>query len=70
MLRVEFKGQPYDWFSLDDMGSLIQSEEFASTLKENINHYFNVPFEEQAVFDDAGSSESPAHVYMYNMHAM
>ena len=28
------QGQPYDWFSLDDMGSLIQSEEFASTLKE------------------------------------
>eukprot|EP00435_Cladocopium_sp_Y103_P066452 s295_g28.t1 len=40
MLRVEYKGQPYDWFNLDDMGALIQSEEFASTLKENINHYF------------------------------
>ncbi|CAE7172995.1 unnamed protein product [Symbiodinium microadriaticum] len=59
MLRVEFKGQPYDWFSLDDMGSLIQSEEFASTLKENINHYFNVPFDEQAVFDDEGILVSP-----------
>jgi len=59
MLRVEFKGQPYDWFSLDDMGSLIQSEEFASTLKENINHYFNVPFDDQAVFDEEGILVSP-----------
>jgi hypothetical protein len=28
------QGQPYDWFNLEDMGALIQSEEFASTLKE------------------------------------
>lgn len=46
MLRLEYKamrcngsearrqGQPYDWFNLDEMGSLINSEEFAGTLKE------------------------------------
>lgn len=28
------QGQPYDWFNLDDMGDLIHSEDFASTLKE------------------------------------
>lgn len=60
MLRVEYKGQPYDWFNLDDMGALIQSEEFASTLKENINHYFEVGFDDQAVFDEDGLLVAPA----------
>ncbi|CAJ1405172.1 unnamed protein product [Effrenium voratum] len=53
-------GQPYDWFNLDDMGSLIHSEEFASTLKENINHYFEVGFEDQAVMDEDGILVAPA----------
>eukprot|EP00434_Breviolum_minutum_P003957 symbB.v1.2.003481.t1/scaffold178.1/size285009/8 len=60
MLRVEYKGQPYDWFNLDDMGDLIHSEDFASTLKENINHYFEVGFDDQAVFDEDGLLVSPA----------
>mmetsp|Transcript_87666 Transcript_87666/g.246256 ORF Transcript_87666/g.246256 Transcript_87666/m.246256 type:complete len:456 (-) Transcript_87666:101-1468(-) len=54
MLRVEYKGQPYDWFNLDDLGELVQAPDFANTLRENIAHYFGVPFECQVVFDEAG----------------
>ena len=39
-MRSGRKGQPYDWFNLDDMGSLIHSEEFASTLKEAMARFF------------------------------
>eukprot|EP00929_Paragymnodinium_shiwhaense_P096051 TRINITY_DN5749_c0_g1_i1.p1 TRINITY_DN5749_c0_g1~~TRINITY_DN5749_c0_g1_i1.p1 ORF type:complete len:531 (+),score=100.71 TRINITY_DN5749_c0_g1_i1:141-1733(+) len=54
MLRLEFKGQPYDWFNVDDMGDVVRSGDFANTLRENIAHYFGVPFECQAVFDEEG----------------
>eukprot|EP00930_Biecheleria_cincta_P100217 TRINITY_DN91840_c0_g1_i1.p1 TRINITY_DN91840_c0_g1~~TRINITY_DN91840_c0_g1_i1.p1 ORF type:complete len:343 (+),score=51.29 TRINITY_DN91840_c0_g1_i1:66-1094(+) len=54
MLRVEYKNQPYDWFNLDDVGHMVRSEDFAHTLRENINHYFNVPFENQVIFDEDG----------------
>jgi len=59
MLRVEFKGQPYDWFNLEEMGTLLRTEDFAHTLRENINHYFNVPFDNQAVFDEDGLLVAP-----------
>jgi len=52
MLRIEFKGQPYDWFNLDEMGEVVCTDEFANTLRENIAHYFGVPFQCQAVYDD------------------
>eukprot|EP00927_Polykrikos_kofoidii_P043738 TRINITY_DN37827_c0_g1_i1.p1 TRINITY_DN37827_c0_g1~~TRINITY_DN37827_c0_g1_i1.p1 ORF type:complete len:470 (-),score=58.96 TRINITY_DN37827_c0_g1_i1:229-1638(-) len=54
MLRVEFKGQPYDWFDLDEMSDVVRNQDFANTLRENIAHYFSVPFEWQAVFDEEG----------------
>uniref|UniRef100_A0A7S4QZL7 PDZ domain-containing protein n=1 Tax=Alexandrium monilatum TaxID=311494 RepID=A0A7S4QZL7_9DINO len=54
MLRVEFKGQPYDWFNLDEMGELVRSEDFVNTLRENIVHYFSVPYDCQVVFDEEG----------------
>lgn len=54
MLRVEFKGQPYDWFNLDEMGDVLRTEDFANTLRENIVHYFNVPFDFQAISDEEG----------------
>mmetsp|Transcript_51958 Transcript_51958/g.150955 ORF Transcript_51958/g.150955 Transcript_51958/m.150955 type:complete len:400 (+) Transcript_51958:85-1284(+) len=54
MLRVEFKGQPYDWFNLDEMGELVRSEDFVNTLRENIVHYFSVPYDCQAIFDEEG----------------
>ncbi|CAK8989225.1 unnamed protein product [Durusdinium trenchii] len=60
MLRVEYKNQPYDWFNLDDMGPLVHTEEFAGTLKENINHYFDLGFDEQAIFDEDGILVSAA----------
>lgn len=60
MLRVEYKNQPYDWFNLNDMGPLVHTEEFAGTLKENINHYFDLGFDEQAIFDEDGILVSAA----------
>jgi len=54
MLRVEFRGQPYDWFNLEDAADTIRSAEFPKTLQENIAHYFNIPLEYQAVFDEEG----------------
>jgi hypothetical protein len=55
MLRIEFRGQPYDWFNLDgEIGDVIRSGDFANTLRENVAHYFGVPFEYQAVFDEEG----------------
>ncbi|CAE8632844.1 unnamed protein product [Polarella glacialis] len=54
VLRVEFKGRPYDWLNLDEMGEVVRSEDFANTLRENIVHYFNVPFDSQAIFDEDG----------------
>lgn len=59
MLRVEFKGQPYDWFSLDDMGEIVRSDDFANTLRENIVHYFAVPYECQVLFDEDGILGAP-----------
>ena len=32
---------------------------------QNINHYFNVPFDEQAVFDDAGAPKGVAKHLQY-----
>jgi hypothetical protein len=54
MLRVEFHGQPYDWFNLEDAADAVRSAEFPITLRENIAHYFNIPLEYQAVFDEDG----------------
>jgi len=54
MLRVEYKGQPYDWFNLDEMGDIVRTGDFANTLRENIAHYFGVPFDCQAVYDEEG----------------
>lgn len=54
LLRVEFRGQPFDWFNLEDLGELVQSMDFVITLRENISHYFGVPSEWQIMFDDAG----------------
>eukprot|EP00928_Gymnodinium_smaydae_P035409 TRINITY_DN24926_c0_g3_i1.p1 TRINITY_DN24926_c0_g3~~TRINITY_DN24926_c0_g3_i1.p1 ORF type:complete len:612 (-),score=109.98 TRINITY_DN24926_c0_g3_i1:102-1937(-) len=54
MLRVEYRGQPYDWFSLDEMGDITRSADFATTLRENVAHYFGVPPEYQMLFDDEG----------------
>lgn len=54
MLRIEFKNQPYDWFNLDDMGDIVRSEDFANTLRENIAHYFAIPYDCQAIFDEEG----------------
>lgn len=54
MLRVQFRGQPYDWFNLEEMGDAIRSEDFANTLRENIVHYFSVPFDCQAICDEEG----------------
>lgn len=60
MLRVEFKGQPYDWFNLDEMGELVKSEDFVNTLRENIVHYFSVPYDCQAIFDEEGMLSTAA----------
>lgn len=54
MLRVEFRGQPYDWFDLDELGDLVWSDDFAGTLRENIVHYFGVPYDCQAIYDEDG----------------
>lgn len=54
MLRVEFKGQPYDWFNLDDMGEVVSGEDFHNTVRENIAHYFSVAIENQVVMDEEG----------------
>lgn len=54
MLRVEFKGQPYDWFNLEEMGDVVRSEDFTNTLRENVVHYFSVPYDCQAIFDEEG----------------
>jgi len=54
MLRIEYKGQPYDWFNLDEMGDIVRTSDFSNTLKENIAHYFGVPLEFQAVYDEEG----------------
>lgn len=54
MLRIEYKGQPYDWFNLDEMGDIVRTSDFSNTLKENITHYFGVPIEFQAVYDEEG----------------
>lgn len=54
MLRIEYKGQPYDWFNLDEMGDIVRTNDFSSTLRENITHYFGVPFEHQAIYDEEG----------------
>eukprot|EP00405_Crypthecodinium_cohnii_P052493 CAMPEP_0206606740 /NCGR_PEP_ID=MMETSP0325_2-20121206/51595_1 /ASSEMBLY_ACC=CAM_ASM_000347 /TAXON_ID=2866 /ORGANISM="Crypthecodinium cohnii, Strain Seligo" /LENGTH=267 /DNA_ID=CAMNT_0054123341 /DNA_START=52 /DNA_END=853 /DNA_ORIENTATION=- len=59
MLRVEFRGQPYDWFSLDEMGDVVRSEDFSNTLRENIAHYFSVPYDCQAIFDEDGLLTAP-----------
>lgn len=60
MLRVEFKGQPYDWFNLDEMGDVVKSEDFVNTLRENIVHYFGVPYDCQAICDEEGMLSSSA----------
>lgn len=54
MLRIEYKGQPYDWFNLDEMGDIVRTNDFANTLRENITHYFGVPFEHQVIYDEEG----------------
>jgi hypothetical protein len=54
MLRIEYKGQPYDWFNLDEMGDIVRTSDFSNTLRENITHYFGVPYERQAVYDEEG----------------
>lgn len=54
MLRIEYKGQPYDWFNLDEMGDIVRTSDFSNTLRENITHYFGVPFEYQAIYDEEG----------------
>jgi len=59
MLRIEFKNQPYDWFNLDDMGDVVRSDDFANTLRENIVHYFSVPYDCQVVFDEDGLLNAP-----------
>mmetsp|Transcript_103549 Transcript_103549/g.291453 ORF Transcript_103549/g.291453 Transcript_103549/m.291453 type:complete len:609 (-) Transcript_103549:194-2020(-) len=59
MLRIEFKNQPYDWFNLDEMGDIVRSEDFSNTLRENIVHYFTVPFDCQAIFDEDGMLNAP-----------
>lgn len=58
MLRIEYKGQPYDWFNLDEMGEIVRTSDFSSTLRENIAHYFGVPFDCQAVYDEEGMLSS------------
>lgn len=59
MLRIEYKGQPYDWFNLDDMGEIVRSDDFANTLRENIVHYFALPYDYQAIFDEEGMLHAP-----------
>eukprot|EP00747_Dinoflagellata_sp_TGD_P021923 gnl/TRDRNA2_/TRDRNA2_128787_c0_seq2.p1 gnl/TRDRNA2_/TRDRNA2_128787_c0~~gnl/TRDRNA2_/TRDRNA2_128787_c0_seq2.p1 ORF type:complete len:515 (+),score=53.50 gnl/TRDRNA2_/TRDRNA2_128787_c0_seq2:79-1545(+) len=54
MLRVEFKGEPFDWLDLDDLGDAVQAPDFTHTLRENIAHYFGVPFDCQAIYDEDG----------------
>jgi hypothetical protein len=54
MLRIEYKGQPYDWFNLDEMGDIVRTIDFSNTLRENITHYFGVPYEYQAIYDEEG----------------
>mmetsp|Transcript_7430 Transcript_7430/g.21079 ORF Transcript_7430/g.21079 Transcript_7430/m.21079 type:complete len:563 (+) Transcript_7430:184-1872(+) len=59
MLRIEFSGQPYDWFNLDEMSDVVRSEDFANTLRENIVHYFSVPYDCQAIYDEDGPLNAP-----------
>lgn len=56
MLRIEFKGQTFDWLKLDEAGSGIDvhSEEFVKTLRQNIWVYFKVPLELQLCRDEDG----------------
>lgn len=59
MLRIEFKNQPYDWFNLEEMGDVVRSDDFANTLRENIVHYFTVPYDCQVIFDEDGLLFAP-----------
>mmetsp|Transcript_103305 Transcript_103305/g.292680 ORF Transcript_103305/g.292680 Transcript_103305/m.292680 type:complete len:333 (+) Transcript_103305:299-1297(+) len=54
MLRIEHQGQPFDWFNLDEMGDVVRSADFVNTLRENIVHYFSIPYEWQVIYDDEG----------------
>mmetsp|Transcript_142183 Transcript_142183/g.247812 ORF Transcript_142183/g.247812 Transcript_142183/m.247812 type:complete len:621 (-) Transcript_142183:108-1970(-) len=69
MLRIEYKGQPYDWFNLDEMGDIVRTSDFSNTLRENIAHYFGVPFECQAVYDEEGMLSSVAD-FARALHSM
>lgn len=59
MLRVECQGKPYDWFNLDELQDAVREEAFVHTLRENIVHYFSVPLEYQAIFDEEGLLATP-----------
>mmetsp|Transcript_73438 Transcript_73438/g.175008 ORF Transcript_73438/g.175008 Transcript_73438/m.175008 type:complete len:484 (+) Transcript_73438:202-1653(+) len=54
MLRIEHKGQAYDWFNLDELSDVVRMNDFANTLRENVAHYFGVPTEWQAIYDEEG----------------
>lgn len=54
MLRVVFRNRSYDWVDLDDLGDVVKRPEFVDTLRENIAHYFGVPVDLQAIYDNDG----------------
>lgn len=60
LLRVEYRGQVYDWFDLDELGDVVRAADVAGTLRENISHYFDVPRACQIVCDCEGVLASAA----------
>ncbi len=59
MLRIEYKGNVYDWFDLNDPATfeLQRSDDFLSIVRHNIWQYYGVPPEAQVLFDRASQAE-------------
>lgn len=63
MLRIEVHGKMHDWFDLGDMGDSVKTPAFVDALQKNIERYFSVPEESQAIFDEDGLLTSDVDYY-------
>ena len=53
MLKIEFKGNVYDWFDVNAT-KVIWEDDFPSILQQNIKQYYSVPVEHQLISDSGG----------------
>jgi len=59
-LHIECGGQHFDW-DMSEFHDILDDGSLEYTLRENIAHYFGIPYEHQAIFDEDGPIQGAAN---------